>query len=269
MIIESKEKEAGIEPPRNQTIYIRDLIKELVARDMKLRYKRSILGMVWSLVNPLAQLLVLYFVFFYVIQVGIQNFTLFLFSGLLTWNWFQSSLIGATGSIVQNGMMIRRPGFPIALLPVVTVITNFIHFLIALPILFVFVWFSGINVGWSIVAFPLIIIVQFTLTLALAYFLAAIHVTFRDTEYLLGIALLLGFYLSPVFYDAVLVPEQFRFIYNLNPMVHIISAYREILIFGRFPFNNNLAILFIGSLIGLAIGYFFFTRSSYRFAEEI
>ena len=114
-----------------RVVYVRDLLHVLVARDMKLRYKRSILGVAWSLLNPLAQALVFSFVFVSVLPLNIPDYPLFLLAGLLAWNWFNSSLMLATGAIVDNRELIRRPGFPAAILPVVTVASDLIHFLIA------------------------------------------------------------------------------------------------------------------------------------------
>ncbi len=254
---------------RRQWIYLRDLLRELVVRDMKLRYKRSILGIAWSLLNPLAQLLVFHFIFSLVLPLNIPNYSAFLFSGILVWTWFQTSLFTATGAIVDNPDLIRRPGFPMAILPVVTVMTHLIHFLLALPILLLFLLLSGTQFTSAILTLPLVIVLQFLLTLSLAYLVAAIHVTFRDTQYLLGIFLLLGFYLSPIFYETSLIPGRYQLFYRLNPMVGLVDAYRAILMRGELP--NHLPLLALGGLaVGvLWFGYKVFMRSSYRFVEEL
>ena len=254
---------------RARLIYLRDLLRELVVRDMKLRYKRSVLGLAWSLINPLAQLLVLYLIFSLVLPLDIPNYPVFLFTGLLVWTWFQSSLLSATSVILENPDLIRRPGFPVAVLPVVTVITQLIHFLLALPILLIFLLFSHIRLTGTILLLPLIITLQFVFTLSLTYLVAAVHVTFRDTQYLLGILLLLGFYLSPIFYEASLIPAGFQFIYHLNPMVDLINAYRTILIQGELPDYLPLLLLGVVSTGLLAAGYRIFVQSSYRFIEEL
>lgn len=257
-------------PYSRRLVYLRDLLSELVARDIKLRYKRSALGLAWSLLNPLAQLLVFYFIFSLVLPLNIPNYAIFLFAGILVWTWFQTSLFTATGAIVDNPELIRRPGFPIAILPVVTVTTHLIHFLLALPILLFFLMISGDNrVTYAILALPLLIVLQFILTLSLAYLVATIHVTFRDTQYLLGIFLLLGFYLSPIFYEASLIPDKYQLLYRLNPMVDLIDAYRVILMKGELP--NLLPLLIFGVFaVGLLwLGHRIFMRTSYRFVEEL
>lgn len=250
-------------------IYLRDLLREMVARDMKLRYKRSVLGVVWSLINPLVQLVVLQLIFGLVLNLDIPNYSVFLFTGLLVWTWFQSGLFSAAGVIVDNPDLIKRPGFPVAILPIVTVTTHLVHFLLALPVLFGFLIFSGVQVTTVTLVLPLIILLQFLLTLSLSYFVAAAHVNFRDTQYLLGIILLLGFYLSPIFYNTTVIPEAYHWLYYLNPMVSLIEAYRTILMQGQLPNLLPPLIILCISIIILILGHIIFTRVSYKFVEEI
>lgn len=254
---------------RRQWIYYRDLLRELVVRDMKLRYKRSVIGVAWSLLNPLIQLLVLQLIFRLVLPLNIPNYTSFLFTGLLAWNWFQTALYTAAGSIVDGRELVKRPGFPVAVLPAVTVSVSFLHFLLALPILLVFLLFSGIPLTAAALILPGVYLIQFLLTLGPAYLLATIHVRFRDTQYLLGVFLLLGFYLSPVFYDAAVIPERFQWLYSLNPMAILIDAYRQALIYGQLPRLPLLAALGIFSLVLFWVGYRVFQRASARFPEEL
>jgi lipopolysaccharide transport system permease protein len=255
--------------PYNKLVHIYDLLHALIVRDMKLRYKRSVLGLAWSLLNPLAQLLVFSFIFQAVLPLNIPNYTLFLFTGLLAWTWFQSSIAAATGAIVDNRDLIRRPGFPIAILPVVIIITNLLHFLLALPILLIFLLLAGIPITGAVLALPLIILLQFILTLGVSYILATFHVTFRDTQYLVGILLMLGFYLTPIFYNISTLPGHYRAIYNLNPFVHIIGSYRAIFIEGHLPELLPLLILGGLSILLLWFGYRIFMNTSYRFVEEL
>lgn len=259
---------SGVQLGWTRLIYLRDLLTELVARDIKLRYKRSLLGIAWSLLNPLAQLLVLSFVFRAVVPLGIPNYSSFLFSGLLIWTWFQASLLAATGAIVDNRDLIRRPGFPAPILPIVSVTTHLFHFLLALPILLLFLTIEGRPMSSAVLSLPIVIIIQFVITLSLANVLAALHVTFRDTQYLLGVLLLLGFYLTPVFYDASAIPLRYQAIYRLNPMVHLVDAYRAILLKGSLPDPMSLLGLSLMAIGLLVVGYKIFVRASYRFVEE-
>ena len=163
-------------------IYYYDLLHELVLRDLRLRYRRSVLGLLWTLVNPLAQLLVLTLVFRFILPLEIPNYSLFLFTGLLAWNWFQSSLFSGTGSIVESRELLRRPGFPIGVLPVVNVLSSFIHFMLALPILILFMHLSEVPFRLAFLILPIVFTFQFVLSLGLIYLLATIQVRFRDTQ---------------------------------------------------------------------------------------
>ena len=249
--------------------YLMDLLITLVARDLKLRYRRSVMGVAWSLLNPLAQLLVLSFVFRTILPLRIPNYTVFLFVGLLPWTWFQISLFQATDSIVGNRELIRRPGFPVSVLPVITVTSNLIHLVLAFPVLVLFMLFSGINLTSAVFVLPILVILQFALILSLAYPLATLHVTFRDTQYLLGVFLLVGFYLTPVFYDVSAIPERYQLIYRLNPMVDLVDAYRTVLIHGQLPNASSLWLMGLLIVLLLVFGHIFFMRASYQFAEEL
>jgi lipopolysaccharide transport system permease protein len=249
--------------------YVRDLLRELVARDLKLRYKRSALGIVWSLVTPLSQILIFSFLFNRVLPLNIPNYTAFVFCGVLAWSWFQNALYAAAGSIVDNRSLVRRPGFPVAVLPAVTVATNMIQYLLALPVLLVTLLITGGALGVTALALPLLLALQFLLTLGLAFLIAAAHVSFRDTQHLLSIALVLLFYMTPVFYRADLVPPEYQFIYALNPMAHLLSAYRAILIENVWPDPVPLAGIALVALMFLLTGYSFFRAASDRFVEEI
>jgi lipopolysaccharide transport system permease protein len=256
-------------PLARRLVHLRDVLRELVVRDLKLRYKRSLLGVAWSLLNPLTQVLVFTFLFRAVVPIDVPNYPVFVFCGVLIWSWFQASVLLAAGAVTDTRELIRRPGFPAAVLPVATVATHMFHFLLGLPILLVFLLLGGGRPTGIIVALPLLIALQFALSIGLAFLVAALHVTFRDTQHLLGILLVLLFYLTPVFYDAVAVPERFRPIYRLNPMVHLVEAYRAILLGGTSVDIGGL--LFVAVIAaGLCwIGYRVFKHASYAFAEEL
>lgn len=249
--------------------YLYDLLQELVSREMKLLYKRSLLGIAWTLINPLLQLAVFSFVFSVVIPMNINSYSSFAFSGLLIWNWFSTSLFQATGLITSNRPLIRLPKFPTAILPVVTVTTGLIHFLLALPILVIFLSLDGIEPKPIIFILPILIVLQFVLTVSLAYPLAALNVTFRDTQHTLGVLLQMLFYLTPIFYDVQNVPAAIRPFYYLNPMVSIVEAYRDVLIRGVQP--NWLTLLAVGAatVILLPLGHQIFASASHRFVEEL
>jgi lipopolysaccharide transport system permease protein len=252
-----------------QLIYWRDLLRELVGRDLKSRYQGSALGIFWSLLNPLLQLLVFHFIFRTVLRLDIPRFSSFAFSAMLAWNWFQASLLDASGSMLNSRELVKRPGFPVAILPLVAVTTHFIYYLLALPILMVFLIMGGSPLTPTTLVLPAVLAVQFVLTLGLGYLTAIANVMFRDAHYLLGLLLQLCFFLTPVFYDASAVPPRYQTFYLLNPMAQLVIAYRGILMEARAPDWRSLLILLLlaGGLLGL--GLVLFKRTSYRFAEEV
>jgi lipopolysaccharide transport system permease protein len=177
--------------------------------------------------------------------------------------------MSATSSVIDNGLLIRQPGFPESILPVVTVISNLVNFVLAFPILLIFLLLGGHTPTQSILALPLIIAVQLVFTLSLSYLLAGVHVRFRDTQYLMGVILMLGFYLVPVFYDPQAIPQKYQALYGLNPMVRILNAYRDVLINGHSPDWQPLAAITGASIVILVCTLSLFDRASHRFIEEL
>ncbi|MGJ5628758.1 ABC transporter permease [Nostoc sp. CALU 1950] len=261
-------KAFSLMPLKLRLPYLYDLLRELVSRNMKLLYKRSLLGVAWTLINPLLQLAVFAFVFQTVIPIQTPHYASFVFTGLLVWTWFQNSLFEATGVITANRPLIRQPGFPKAILPIVITTTGLIHFILALPVLIVFLLFDGIELKPVILFLPIINLIQFAFTISLSYFLAAVNVTFRDTQHTLGVLLQLFFYLTPIFYDHTQV-SAIPPAYYLNPMVHIVGAYRAIFINGTQPDWLGLVLITLAISIALPIGLQFFRRQSDRFVEEL
>ena len=254
---------------RRKIAHFFDLLRVLVDRDMKLLYKRSALGIAWTLINPLLQLAVFSFVFRSVIPINIPQFSSFAFSGLLIWTWSQTALFQATGLITSNKALIRQPNFPTAILPVVTTMTGLIHFLLALPVLIIFLAVDGVQPSSVLFVLPLLMVIQFVLTVGLAYPLAALNVTFRDTQHTLGVLLQMLFYLTPIFYDLNSVPKEFQPLYQLNPMVPLLEAYRAILLKGTQPDWQALLIVTLVVAVILPISLAIFRRQSNTFVEEL
>ncbi|MBW4459917.1 MAG: ABC transporter permease [Nodosilinea sp. WJT8-NPBG4] len=249
--------------------YYQDLLKCLVDREIKLLYKRSFLGIAWTLINPLLQLAVFIFIFQVVLPVDVPQYSSFVFTGLLVWTWFQNSLFQATGVIIANISLIRQPGFPVAILPVVIVTTGLIHFTLALPILLLFLIFDGAIFSIHLLWVPALQLIQFLLIITLAYFLASLNVKFRDTQHTLGVVLQLLFYLTPIFYEVESIPLGYKSLYYLNPLVHLVSSYRNILMYGESPNLLNLMIVTLMIGLFLPIGYRLFKEKSYSFVEEL
>ena len=245
-----------------------DLVRVLVARDIKLLYARSVLGVLWTLVNPLLQLLIFIFLRA-VLRYDIPHFTSYVFTGLLAWQWFSKTTSQSAGIIIGSRALIRQPGFPVAVLPPVVVTTGMIHFALALPVLMVFLFFDGLPLTLALVWLPAVMLIQFFLTATLAYLLAGINVVFRDTQNAWPVLVQALFFLTPVFYSLRQVPEQFGAFYVLNPMVSIITAYRSILVEGHAPEWTSLFKVVAALLVLFPISVLLFRHQSRRFVEEI
>jgi len=265
---------AAIEPTNAQEadtrfVYLRDLLFELVVRDLKVRYQSSALGFAWTLISPVMLLMVFYFVFQVIIAIDVPRYASYVFLGILVFTWFQSSLQQGAYAITANSELIMQPGFPATVLPIVTVATQLIHFMFALPVLIPFLLMEDSQIGVTALSLPILLLVQFILTLALAYLVAGINVIFRDVGLLLEVVLRLLFFLTPIFYQVEMVPESIRPYYLLNPMVELLQSYRAVLIYGTAPNWSALLIIGLASTLLLVICYRIFTSINYRFTEEL
>lgn len=246
-----------------------DIVAVLVSRDLKLIYKRSTLGFGWALVTPLMQFIVFSFVFRRVLNVQIDHYAAFVFTGVLVWGWFQSSLLQSTALITSSRALVRQPGFPLPLLPFVTVGVRFTHFVVAMPLLFVFLWWDGIKPGWSWVALPILAALQFVFTVGLAYPLASLNVVMRDTQHVASVVLQLLMFVTPVFYSLEAVSADLRPWFFANPMVSLVEAWRNVLVHNQWPDLRVLLILIAVATALLAGGRKLFVAQSHRFVEEL
>ncbi len=256
----------------------RGLIQSLVARDLKARYRGSMLGFFWSFVNPLLLLTIYSFVFQYLLKNRVEAiqihgpYAVFMFTALLPWTWFQSSLNEATGSLISGGNLIKKVLFPAEVLPIVTVVANMVHFLLGLPILIGFMAYYGIVPDWAELPwFVAVVGVQLLFTTALALLLSALAVHFRDVKDLVANLLTFWFFATPIiyFYGQ---PEfiDYKFYFDLNPFTHLAISYQELLFF-QGPFGHKWWLIAMGAgSIGLFLAaYWVFDRLRDSFAEAV
>jgi lipopolysaccharide transport system permease protein len=253
----------------------RSLIQTLVVRDLKARYRGSVLGFFWSFFNPLMLLLIYTFVFTKVLvgshPAEMEPYALFMFCGILPWTWFSSSLLESSNTLIAGGNLIKKVLFPAEVLPIVTVLANMVHFFLGLPILAAFVIYYQRPVDpLELLWFPVIVVVQLVLTTGLALFLSALTVHFRDVKDLLGNLLTLWFFSTPIIYPMLTAPEDLRWWLNLNPMTHLMISYQEVLFFPG-PHGHYKWLLALGamSVVVFFAGYFVFDRLRDSFAEEV
>ncbi len=247
----------------------RALIWTLVIKELKLRYRGSILGFFWSFLNPLLLMAVYALVFSVYMRIQMEHYPVFMFCGLLPWIWFSASLLEGVNSIVGRGDLITKAFFPPQILPMVTLLSNLINFLLSLPILFIFLWASHLVPEWPLVVLPLILIAQLLFTLGLVLALSALNVHFRDLTHILGNLLTLWFFVCPIIYPLKQIPERFRFLVNFNPMALMTLMYQDIFFYGRFPNFRVLGWLLILGVVTIVIGNAIFNTYRESFAEEI
>jgi ABC-type polysaccharide/polyol phosphate export permease len=251
-------------------VHYRELVRNLVIRDLKARYKNSVLGFLWSLLNPLLMMGVFTVVFKVLMPNDIPNYPLFVLLGILPWNWCTSSVMGGITSIVGNAHLIKKVAFPRELLPISVAISNMVNFLLALIPLGAVVLAFGVPLTPLLVLLPVVILLQLVFLAGLALLLSCLQVYFRDTGHIFDVLILAWFFLSPVFYRVEDLTEQWaRLMYILNPMASFISLYRLIVLYGSPP--DTLFLLRLATQVTLvfAIGYLFFLRHSHSFAEEV
>jgi lipopolysaccharide transport system permease protein len=245
------------------------LLVAIVRRDLVLKYRRSVLGVLWAQIAPLALLGVLTFVFTRVAPLGIADYPAHLFVGLLLWTWLQASLTGAADSVVGGADLVRQPRFPAALLPMATVSGALVQLLLAMPVLLVTVVVVRGSLPMTAIALPVVLVVQFALLVAPALVLAGMNVRYRDVGHLTGVVLLLAFYATPVLYTIGTVPARYRRWLELNPMSHVLTAARDCLLLGRWPEPEPLVVLLAVSVVMTAGAMRVFRSLAPRFAEEL
>lgn len=247
----------------------REMMYNLVKKDLRTRYKGSVLGFLWTFVNPLLQLMVYTIVFSTIMRVDVEKFYIYLFVALLPWIFFTSSIQGGATSIIAQKDLIKKIYFPRLIIPIAVVNAAFMNMIFSMIVLFVALLISGIGISIHIIFLPIVMLLEYIFVLGLAFIFAALNVYFRDLEHILGIITMAWFYLTPIVYKIDMIPEQYIKLFYLNPMTNIVIAYRDILYYQQMPkFNTLISILAWGSVLVL-VGYLIFQRLQKNFVEEL
>jgi len=246
----------------------------MVGREVKARYKQSILGYFWVILNPLAQMLVMSFAFSLILRIPTNAssnipYSIFLFVALLPWTLFSGSINSAANSLVNSSSLITKVYFPRTILVISTIIAKIIDFLFALSVLIAYMVIYQIPINLNILWVIPIFLIQQIFTLGLALFFAAANLLYRDIQYLLTLILTLWMYITPVIYPADIVPDKLKFVFQLNPMAVIINAYRQTILGGGSPNYLSLLIALIVSIITLLTGLSYFKSREKIFADNI
>jgi ABC-type polysaccharide/polyol phosphate export permease len=217
-----------------------DLVAHLARREFSLRYQDSALGVLWSLLLPLAQLLVLVFVFQRVIPLGIEAYPAFVLSALLPWTWFSTSVSAAGNLFTGNRDLVRRPGFAPAILVMVNALSNLLSLLVSLPLLVLLLAWYGRPPGAALLLLPVLLATQVVLTVGIGVAVATLNVFYRDVQHLVSAAVLLLFYVTPVFYRTADLGAEVRWLFAVNPVAVLIAAYRTVFFEQTLPASGPL-----------------------------
>ena len=248
----------------------REMIASLIKRDLRGKYKASVLGFLWTFLIPLLQLVIYTFVFSTILKSDIENFYIFLIVGLFPWNFFNECASSGASCVVNQENLIKKIYFPRLVLPVSYVTSAFINMLLTFIVVFAVLIFSGFGLNaMALLYLPLVMLIEFILSLGLCMLTSALTVYFRDLEYIMGIILMAWIYLTPVFYQMDIVPEEYHIIFSINPMTPIIVAYQQILYYKQIPEVTNLLHAAGLGIVVLLIGYLVFEKIQRHFVEEL
>jgi lipopolysaccharide transport system permease protein len=245
-----------------------DTLRALVGREFRMRYKGSFFGVLWAVLSPLGTVLVLQLVFTRILTFSTPNFGVFLYSAMLPWAWFAASVQSSATTLLDHRDLVRTPFFHKPLLPAAVTCTNFLLYVFALPVMFGLMVADGIPFTGAMLALPAIWVVEGLLTLAFCLLIAALGILMRDIQHLIGVVLMFGFYLTPIFYELSQVPPELSSWFRFNPMAAIVSAHRDVLLHGRLPDWRELGVWALASLALLAICLNVFKRLEDAFIDE-
>ena len=257
----------------------RELIKNLVIRDLKIRYKNSVLGVLWSLFNPLLMTLVFTIVFSFMLRQDTENYPVFFMIGYLPWSFLAASVSTSINSIVGNAPLVKKVYFPREVLPLSGVLSNLVNFLLSLIVLFALIFAFSVKLTPAILMLPLIILAQTFFVLGLGFFLATANVYYRDTQHIMQVVMQAWFFLTPIFYPISTLPQSAEilgmtvniqlWVRRLNPMASLIASYRDVIYRGEFTGLDFFLRTFATCVFTMLVGYYIFCRFSPLFGEEV
>lgn len=247
----------------------RELLKTNIKKEIRGKYKNSFLGVLWSFLNPLLQIAVYALVFPFILKNTQDNYVIFLCCGLIPWAFFSTTISRSAFTMVENGNIIKKVYFPREILPISVVTSETVNFLISTIIIIVFVIFGGIGLSKYIMLYPIVLLAQYLLLIAISLIVSSISIYIRDLQHLIGVALQLLFYAAPIVYTPESIPEQFKWILKCNPMTYIIGGYRNIFYNQTMIELKPLLILIGCSVVACVIGYIIFNKLQKGFAEQL
>lgn len=246
----------------------RELLKSNVKKEIRGKYKGSFLGVLWSFINPLLQTIVYTIVFSIIMRSTMENYIIYVITGIIPWTFFTNVITQGTNTILINGGIIKKVYFPREIMPISITTSGLVNLFISCIIILLFCIFSGVGISFCILLLPVIAIIQYVLTLGCIFILSAVDVYIRDIEYIVSFILNLAFYGTPILYETSMF-AKWEWILNLNPLTHILNAYRAIFYYKTLPDFSMLGIIGIFSLVVCFVGYKIFKKLERGFAEEL
>lgn len=274
VIVKRTGQKEGVVQTLKEVWTYREMVASFVRRDLRGRYKGSVLGFLWTFLNPLLQMLVYSVVFSVILRSGIDDYYVYLFIALIPWIFFSSSIQGGSTAVINQKDMVKKIYFPREVLPISLVTTNFVNMLLCFLVVFAVTFLSGRMPTQpehflALLCLIPVFAVEYILALGMSFLAASVTVYFRDMEHILGILVMAWQYMTPVMYSYDIIPAAIKPIFLLNPMTSIIVAYREILYYQKIPDLTGLIwSLFLGVVV-LVFGWCVFSRLKRRFAEEL
>ncbi|MBI1761765.1 MAG: ABC transporter permease [Acidobacteria bacterium] len=252
-----------------ELVRYRDLLTQLIARNIKTRYKRSVLGILWTMLNPLLMMLVLTFVFSEVFRFSTKNYAVYALAGLSLWNFFAQTTTGAMSELIWGGGLLNRIYIPRAIFAASALGTGLVNLLLSLLPLFVIMVITGVPVRPTILILPIPIILTAMFSLGVALILSRLAAYFADVVEMYQILLLAWMYLTPVIYPKEIIPGRLRWLFNLNPMFHLIEIFRAPLFIGWLAGPKTVAAATLAAFVTLAFGWWYFSRKADELAYRI
>lgn len=247
----------------------REYLKTSVKKEVRGKYKNSFLGVLWSFLNPLLQIMVYAIVFPLILQNKQENYVIFLCCGLIPWTFFASAINRSAFSFVENGNILKKVYFPREIIPISVVTSEAINFLISTLIILAFVIFGGLGITKYIVFYPLVFIAQYIIVLGISLIISSVCVYLRDLQHFIGVALQLLFYAAPVVYAPENIPANYQWILKFNPMTYIIKSYRDIFYNQNMIDINSLLVIILIGIFVCIIGYMIYNKLQKGFAEQL
>ena len=247
----------------------RELLKTSVKKEVRGKYKNSFLGVIWSFLNPLLQIMVYAIVFPLILRNNQENYVIFLCCGLIPWNFFATAINRSAFSFVENGNIIKKVFFPREIIPISVVTSEAVNFLISSIIILGFVLFGGLGLTKYLIFYPLVLLVQYIIILGISIIISSVCVYLRDLQHFVGVALQLFFYAAPVVYAANSIPTEYQWILKYNPMTYIINSYRDIFYNQTMVDLKSLGMLLLIGIVCFIIGYIIFNKLQKGFAEQL